>query len=307
MSIRPAALRRSWLFLPGAEREVLLSAATSAADVLIQELEDFTPPQLRPQAHAIAGEVHSAWKAAGRIAAVRVNPLDDGGLVDLEKIMPAHPDIVALPKVSDADQIRALDKEITRLEKMLGITSGSTEILPNIEYARGLVNTIDIAESSPRVKACLLAAEDLATDLGAERGQDGTELLYCRQRFIVECRAANVVPVDCPYTWQSGEQYLVDETAYARRLGYTAKSCVHIPHAALINEILSPGPDQIEAAQHIVAAFDAAREQGKDRIEVQGSFVEMPTYLGAKRLLTRAEQLGKYARQAEYARHAKYD
>ncbi len=292
--IRPSALRRSWLFLPGAEREVLLGAATSAADVLIQELEDFTPPQLRPRAHAIAGEIHGVWNAAGKIAAVRVNPLDDGGLVDLEQVMPSRPDIVALPKVSEAQHIRDLDKEITRLESVLGIIPGSTEILPNIEYARGLVNTIDIAESSPRVKACLLAAEDLAIDLGAERGQDGTELQYCRQRFIVECRAANVVPVDCPYTWQSGEQFLIDETRYARRLGYTAKSCVHIPHAALINEILSPGPEQIEAAQQIVEAFDSAREQGRDRIEVQGSLVEMPTYLGAKRLLIRAEQLARY-------------
>ena len=47
---RPADLRRSWLFLPGAEREILLNAVSSAADVLIQELEDFVPagPSRKP-------------------------------------------------------------------------------------------------------------------------------------------------------------------------------------------------------------------------------------------------------------------
>ena len=47
---RPPALRRCWLFLPGAEAPALAAASVSGADVLIQELEDFTPPERRPQA-----------------------------------------------------------------------------------------------------------------------------------------------------------------------------------------------------------------------------------------------------------------
>jgi len=46
-SRRPPALRRCWLFLPGAERAQLLAAPKTGADVLIQELEDFTPPERR--------------------------------------------------------------------------------------------------------------------------------------------------------------------------------------------------------------------------------------------------------------------
>ncbi len=74
-SRRPPELRRSWLFLPGAEREVLLAAGESGGDVLIQEFEDFTPPARRPEARRISGEVLAAWKRAGALAAVRVNPL----------------------------------------------------------------------------------------------------------------------------------------------------------------------------------------------------------------------------------------
>jgi len=40
---RPVWLCRSWLFVPGADEAALLAAAASGADVLIQELEDFTP------------------------------------------------------------------------------------------------------------------------------------------------------------------------------------------------------------------------------------------------------------------------
>ena len=47
------ALRRSWLFLAGADRQALLDGARSDADVLVQELETFTPPARRPEARAL--------------------------------------------------------------------------------------------------------------------------------------------------------------------------------------------------------------------------------------------------------------
>ncbi len=38
---RPSRLRRSWLFLAGADHDALVEGAASGADVLIQELETF--------------------------------------------------------------------------------------------------------------------------------------------------------------------------------------------------------------------------------------------------------------------------
>ena len=83
----PVHVRRSWYFVEGANDEALSSAVASGADVLIQELEDFTPPARRPHARTISPEVIGRWKAAGIVAAVRVNPLDDGGLDDLAAVM----------------------------------------------------------------------------------------------------------------------------------------------------------------------------------------------------------------------------
>ena len=78
--IRPARLCRSWLFLEGANEPVLRAAALSGADVLIQELEDFTSPTQRPAARALAADLYAAWRAAGVVVAVRVNPLDRDGM-----------------------------------------------------------------------------------------------------------------------------------------------------------------------------------------------------------------------------------
>ena len=294
--IRPAQLCRSWLFLEGANEAVLRRAAASGADVLIQELEDFTPPALRPAARSLAPDLYRSWRDAGAVVAVRVNPLDADGMDDLAAVMRGAPDIVALPKVAEPHHVVRLDEAVTRFERDYGIPVGSTALLPNIEFARGLVQTAAIAKASPRTTACLLASEDLAADLGAERGQDGIELVYSRQRFIVECVAAGVVAVDCPYTW-SDIGGVARDARWARRLGYVAKSLVDPAHAAIINGILAPGDDEIRRARDIVTAFEAARAAGQARVEVDGSLVEVPTYHTAKRLLARGEATREFERR----------
>src|ERR1700760_3201377 len=168
--IRPARLCRSWLLLEGANEAVLGAAPASGADVLIQELEDFTPPNLRPKARALAPELYAAWRAAGCMAGVRVNPLDQDGMDDLAAVMRGAPDIVGLPKVAEPFHVMRLDEAVTRFERDYGIPEGSTALLPNIEFARGLVQTGTIAKASRRTAACLMASEDMAGELRRRGG-----------------------------------------------------------------------------------------------------------------------------------------
>ena len=283
--------RRSWLFVEGANAVALDSALDSGADVLIQELEDFTPPALRPRARAISGRIIEAWKTAGVVAAVRVNPLEDGGLEDLEAVMGGAPDLILLPKANSADQIRSLDAAITELERRNGIRHGSTGLVPNIELALGLLNTFSICGASPRISACLVASEDMAADLGAQRSADGGELDYVRARFHLECVAAGVMSIDRPYTWTDAAG-VESDCLGARRLGYQAKSAVHVEHPRIINRSLTPSAEEIAAAKRVVAAFESAQAAGEGRVEVDGSLVEVPIYLNARRLLDRAIELG---------------
>lgn len=286
----PAHLCRSWLFVPGGDETALAAAPDCGADVLIQELEDFTPPGLRPHARGLAPEVFRAWRAAGAVVAVRVNPLEGDGGADLDAVMRGAPDIVALPKVGSPADVARLDGEVTRLERVHGLVPGSTRLLPNVESARGLVQTIAIATASPRVAACLVAAEDLAADLCAERGPDAVELAYPRQRFLVDCVAAGVVAVDAPCTWR--DPAVVERDArWARRLGYRAKSLVDPAHAGIVNAVLTPSAGEVAQARRLVAAFEAARARGKERAELDGTLVEVPAWQNALRLIARADEL----------------
>jgi citrate lyase subunit beta/citryl-CoA lyase len=75
------------------------------------------------------------------------------------------------------------------------------------------------------------------------------------------------------------------DARYARRLGYRMKSLVDPSHARAINKALTP---DLAKARKIVAAFEKARTQGKDRAKVDGALIEVPIYAAAKRLLERS-------------------
>lgn len=281
------APRRTWLFVAGADPSAHAAAVRSGADVLIHELEDFTPPALRPQARAMAPALYDRWRGSGAVVAVRINPFETEGREDLAAVMAGRPQAVLMSKGAAPEQVEALDAAVTRLERKHGIRPGSTELVPNVETAAGLVRTLDIARSSKRITASLVASEDMVADLGTERSRDGAELAYVRARFLVECRAAGVEAIDCPYTFSDARGARAD-ALQARRLGYRAKSLVSPLHARAINRVFTPQKKDIEHARRIVEAFEKARAAGKERALVDGALIEVPIYAAAKRLLERS-------------------
>jgi len=266
-------MRRTWLFVPGADGDAHEAAARSGADVLIQELEDFTPPDLRPKARALAAGLYERWRKAGSLAAVRVNPLETCGREDLAAVLAARPDVVLMSKVDSPEQVRAL-----------ATAAPGVELVPNVESARGLLRVAEIARADPRVVALLVASEDMVADLGTSRSRGGEELAYVRQRFLVECRAAGVEAIDAPYTFSDARGAVAD-AKWAARLGYRMKSLVDPSHAKPLNKVFTP--DYARAAR-IVAAFEKARAQGKERARLDGALIEVPIYASAKRLLDSA-------------------
>jgi citrate lyase subunit beta/citryl-CoA lyase len=265
--------RRTWLFVAGADEAAHAAAAGSGADVLVQELEDFTPPDQRPKARRLAASLYGRWRTSGALAAVRVNPLETCGREDLAAVLAGRPDIVLMSKVDAPEQVRALAE-----------AAPGVELVPNVETARGLVHTYDIARADPRVTALLVASEDMVADLGTSRSRGGAELAYVRQRFLLECRAAGVEAIDCPYTF-TDVRGAVAEARWAKRMGYRMKSLVDASHAEALNKVFTP---DLAAARRIVAAFEKARAQGRERARVRGALIEVPIYAAAKRLLESA-------------------
>jgi len=270
MALQP----RTWLFVAGADPAAHRAAARSGADAIILDLEDFTPPELRAKARSLSRFALESWRAAGALATVRINPLETCGEEDLAGVIAGRPDLILMSKVDTPEKVVALEKA----------TGGAIGLVPNVESAFGLMNTHEIAKASKRVVAMLVASEDMVADLGTERSRGGEELAYVRSRFLLECRAAGVEAIDCPYTFSDAKGAVADART-ARRLGYRMKSLVDPSHAKAINKVFTP---DLRRAEKIVAAFEKARAAGKDRAKVDGLLVEAPIYTAAKRTVESA-------------------
>ena len=281
-SRRPITLRRSWLFTSGLDDRAQQAALDSGADVLVADLEEFTLPADRPVARPRIAALMARCRAQHIIGAVRINRLVGDGLADLQGVMPGAPDVIFLPYVESADEIIALAKAIEALEVELGLPTGQTEIVPTIESALGIVRIQSILAASSRVSACLLAAEDLTADLGAERGPDSLELNHLRSRFLVDCRAAGRVAIDCPFNYRDPQAQRLD-LIWARRIGLKSKCAVYPAQIAAIHEELTPSVQQVTLARVTVANFEAAR-CGDSPTDPA---VESPDYHTARRLLAR--------------------
>ncbi|QBF28426.1 CoA ester lyase [Pseudomonas tructae] len=297
----PLALCRTFFFIPGADEAALLDALNGGGDVLVQELEDFTPPSRRAEARALSVRIMQHWRECGRISSVRINPFETCGHEDLDAVMAARPQVVMMSKVEACEQMIELDRQITRLEAHYGIEAGSTLIVPNIETALGVVRAIEIAHSSPRIKAMLVATEDMVADLGAGRSRAGTELYYPRSRFLLECAAAGVLAIDSPYTFADDAGAEAD-MQFARSIGYQAKGVVNPAHVAVANRYLTPTAAEAELARRQIEAFEQAASTGSVRAEVDGLVVEVPSYLQSRRLVERYQQLQQV--QASRGGHA---
>lgn len=262
----------------------IAAAATSGADVVIVDLEDFTPPQRRAEGRALLAQTLSEISNAGPAPCVRMNPTGSADHeADMIAALEAGAEIISLPKTTSADELHDLARA---MNKHIVDNQSSPGLLPCIETAEGLVNTYSILKQSPPLVGCLIASEDMTASLKAPRDRSGRAIKYARERFILECRAAGVEPVDCPYTW-SDRDGLIAETEEAKALGYHAKSAARADQIPVIKELLEPSAAEVAAARKLVDAFEAAQAAGEDRVEVDGRIAEQPSYLNAKSLLAR--------------------
>ncbi len=283
---RPASLRRSWLFTAGLDHAAHRQAQDSGADVVVADLEEFTAAAERPQARERIVDLMAACRGHGIVAAVRINLLANGGLDDLRAVMRGAPDVIFLPYVENAQQIHALEQAIAACETAQGLESGSTEIVPTLESALGIIQAREILLASDRISACLLAAEDLTADLGAERGPDSTELNHLRARFLVDCVAARRVAIDCPFNYRDATAQAAD-LVWARRIGLKAKCTVFPQQVPAIHAALTPGAHAVLAARATVALFESARQRAAQPGSDAPAPVDPPDYHTARRLLAR--------------------
>ena len=286
-------MRRSMLFLPGNNPNMIINAGCLGADAIIFDLEDAVAPAEKDAARILVRNTLRHSDLSGCDVIVRINSVDtDYWKSDLDLILPESPDVILLPKASTPADVLAVDAYMSEVEARIGLESGSVALMPLIETALGVENAYVIASASKRICALFFGAEDLTADLRCKRTKEGREIEYARQRLVVAARAAGVDVYDTPFTDVNDDEGIVKDAALAKSFGFSGKASISPRHVEVINQVFSPTLTEIDYAYEVLDAIELAKKQGKGAVSLYGKMIDAPIVARAEQTIAMAVALG---------------
>ena len=286
-------MRRSMLFLPGNNANMLINGNCLGADAIIFDLEDAVSPAEKDAARILVRNTMRYMDFRGCERIVRINSIDTPyWKADVEAILPWKPDMFLLPKTGTAADVQEADRYITEMEEKLGLEPNSVALMPLIETALGVENAFSIATAAKRVKALFLGAEDLTADLQCKRTKEGKEIFYARTRLVMAARAAGVEVYDTPFTDVHDDEGIQIDAAFAKSLGFSGKASISPRHVEVINTVFTPTKEEIEYAYEVIDAIELAKQQGKGAISLRGKMIDAPIVARAEQTIAIAQELG---------------
>ncbi len=287
-------LRRSRLYLPGAEPKYFISAGLHEPDAIILDLEDSVHASEKFAARILVRNALRSVSFGNCERIVRINQLPLG-LEDLEEIIPEQPDLILIPKVESREQVVEVAQAIER------ITDGSRPIwlMPILESALGIENAYTIATANTSVVALTIGLEDYTADLGVVKTVEGNESLYARMRLVNAAKAAGIQAIDSVFGDVADIDGLRRWGHQSRALGFEGMGCIHPAQIEIIHDAFAPSPKEVEKALKIVAAYEDAQQRGLGVVSLGSKMIDPPVVNRALKLVKTARSMGLIASSQE--------
>ena len=288
---------RSLLFVPGNREAWIHKALDSEADALVLDLESAIPRGEAEVARARCASVLGEPRSGRPVCMVRVC---EAGSAEQERDLAAvvGPGLhgVMLPQVRGVDDVVATDAALSRAERAADLPPGQTLLMPLVETAQAVRSAYEIARASERVAymgGATSRGGDLARSLGYRWTPEGRETLFLRSKVLVDVRAAGVTnPLSGLWGAVEDLEGLRAFARQSRELGYEGLMVIHPSPLAIVNEVFSPAEAEIAEWRRIIEALQAAQEQGRGAIRLEGRLIDAAHGVTARQGLARARALG---------------
>ena len=277
------ALARSFLFVPANRPDRFAKALASGADAVIIDLEDAVSPAEKTAARGQLADGFAQLNPADRARlVVRMNalgtPFHDDDLSLLQQLAGQGLSGVMVPKAETVDGLR-------RVATAIG---PACALLPLIESVAGL-DAADALARASQVQRLAFGNLDFQADLGLACAPDEAELMPVRLAVVLAARRASLPPpVDGVTPGTQDMAQLQRDAARAQRGGFGGKLCIHPAQVAGVNAAFSPSAAQLEWAQRVLAAFDAA---AGGVFSLDGRMVDAPVVRLAQRTLAQSQAI----------------
>ncbi len=279
--------RRSVLYMPASNARALEKAKSIPCDALILDLEDAVAPDAKPAARSAACAAAASGEYGRREVTIRVNGADtEWHTDDLAAACAAGPDGIVVPKVSSADEVRALAAAMERHG-----APDHTALWAMVETPRAMLHAEEIASASERLTVFVMGTNDLAKELyphsspGHVPGR--APLLTGLSLALLAARATGTAILDGVYNDVRDTDGFLAECRQGREMGFDGKTLVHPGQVEGANAAFAPSDEAVEDARGIVAAWEDGQQidGGSGVVTYQGRMVESLHVDSARRTL----------------------
>jgi citrate lyase subunit beta-like protein len=286
--------RRALLYVPGCDLHKIQKAITLGVDTICLDIEDGVAINRKTEARTTIAEALRTIDFAKSERLVRINPLGSGlEEEDLQKVLPAHPAGIVIPKVKGTDEVHWFSEQIAAVERREGWPEGEIGLHVLIETARAIVDLAKVAGADRRIKSLIFGAEDFANDIGAVRTPQAWEVFYGRSAIVTYAAAFGLQAIDMVYTDFRDSDGLLAESIQGAQMGFSGKQVIHPAQVGPVQQAFTPSDEAIAYATRIVQTFASHQQAGRGAFELDGKMVDAPVVKLAEGVLERARAAGK--------------
>ena len=280
--------RRSVLYMPAANQRALEKAKDIPADALIFDLEDAVAPDAKELAREQACNAAASSDYGNRELTIRCNGLDTPwGREDILAAAEAAPSAVVIPKVDGPEYLAQVSEVLDE-----GGAPAATEIWAMVETPAGILCVDQIAQFE-RTAVLVMGTNDMAKELRASITQDRHALLPYLAMCLLAARAADVGILDGVYNDIKNEEGFEQGWRQGAEMGCDGKTLIHPSQVAPTNESFSPSLDELDFHQRVIEEFEAAQNEGRGVLTVDGKMIENLHVDEARRAIAMAQVIAE--------------
>ena len=275
---------RSVLYMPSSNERALEKAKTIPADGIIFDLEDAVAPDAKVEARGQAAAAVASGEYGSRELIIRVNGIGtEWHDADIAAAAAAGPDVVLVPKVNSAEEVRQL---VAALEA--AGAPETTKLWAMVETPIAMLNALSIATASPRLTGFVMGTNDLVKELYAEHVPGRQPVITGLGLALLAARAAGIVIIDGVYNDVKNVEGFLAEVEQGREMGFDGKTLIHPGQVDGANEGFAPSAQAVEDARGLIDAFESSTG---GVVTYNGKMVENLHVESAKRTLAISEAI----------------
>jgi len=271
-------LHRSNMMLNPLKLEHLNRLDSLNADAITLNLEDAIAPSKKEEALVNIALFLSNLKSTKSEIIIRVNPLNCGGLEEIEFLKDFCFNAIRVSKVRDYSQI----------EKTLSILPQEKKVHISLETKEAF-NNLSSWGGNSRFERANLGILDLLADLNLPQSLlkiKNETITYILTKFLIDSKIASLEAVSFMYQDYRNIKGFEEFCKWERSLGFTSKACMGPAQVEIANRVFTTNYDELKRAKEIKEAFEKESKKGINGfMHSEYGFIDEPIYKDALNIL----------------------